>query len=69
MKRLILLAVVVGFLGLTGAAPVWSSTYYIYNQWGGTWHDANKTGVDDSLMCWAASASNILDWGNWDTAA
>ena len=51
-----------------GAAPAWGSTYYLYSQWGGTWHDANKTLVDDSLMCWAASASNILDWGNWDTA-
>ena len=68
MKRQLLLALVV-FLGLIGAAPVWGSTYYIYNQWGGTWHDANKTGVDDSLMCWAASAADILDWGNWDTAA
>ena len=68
MKRLILLAAVL-FFGLTGAAPVYSSTYYLYNQWGGTWHDANKTGVDDSLMCWAASAANILDWGNWDTPA
>jgi hypothetical protein len=69
MKRLILLAVVVGFFGLTGAAPAWSSTYYLYSQWGGTWHDANKSGVDDSLMCWAASASNILDWGRWDTVS
>jgi hypothetical protein len=23
--------------------------------------------VDDSLMCWAASASNILEWGKWTT--
>ncbi len=52
---------------LIGAVPAWSSTYYLTSQWGGTWHDANKTRVDDSLMCWAASASNILDWGNWDT--
>jgi len=52
---------------LTGAVPAWSSTYYLYSQWGGTWQDANKTHVDDSLMCWAASASNILDWGGWTT--
>jgi hypothetical protein len=52
---------------LIGAVPAWSSTYYLYSQWGGTWHDANKNGLDDSLMCWAASASNILDWGSWDT--
>lgn len=44
-------------------------TYLIYNQWGGTWHDANKNGQDDSLMCWAAVAANILDWSNWDTSS
>ena len=72
MKRLILLA---AFLLLTcapaivptSASAVSSYSYMVYSQWGGSWHDANKTGVDDSLMCWAASASNILDWGNWDT--
>jgi len=42
-------------------------TYLIYNQWGGTWQDANKNGQDDSLMCWAAAASNVLAWGGWGT--
>jgi hypothetical protein len=32
------------------------------------WVDANKTWDDDSSMCWAAAASNILAWGRWDVA-
>jgi hypothetical protein len=71
MKKLFVFAAILFLLICT--APFVPSpasavtTYLIYNQWGGTWHDANKTYVDDSLMCWAASASNILDWGNWET--
>jgi hypothetical protein len=53
---------------LVSAVPALGDTYFIYNQWGGTWHDANKTRTDDSLMCWAASASDILAWGKWNTA-
>lgn len=50
------------------AAPSFSATYLVYEHFGdGTWHDANKTGTDDSLMCWAASASNVLDFTRWDT--
>jgi hypothetical protein len=67
--RSLLALVLAMVLGLTAIGPVWGSTYYIYSQWGGTWQDANKTGVDDGLMCWAASASNILDWGGWTTPA
>jgi hypothetical protein len=49
------------------AAPAWGTSYFIYGQWGGTWQDANKNRVDDSLMCWAASAADILAWGKWTT--
>jgi hypothetical protein len=42
-------------------------SYFGYDEWGGTWHDANKTWSDDSLLCWAGASSNILDWGGWDT--
>ena len=56
-------------LVLTNTSPVLSdTTYFIYDQYGGTWQDANKTGHDDSLMCWAAAASNILEWGGWGTS-
>lgn len=27
--------------------------------------DVNKTEVDDTLMCWAAAASNVLAWTGW----
>jgi hypothetical protein len=54
-------------LGLAAAAPALASTYFVYDQYGGTWHDANKTASPyDNRMCWAAAASNILDWGRWD---
>jgi hypothetical protein len=54
-------------LVVINAAPALTDTYFVYDQYGGTWHDANKTG-DDSLMCWAATASNILAWGDWGTS-
>ena len=32
------------------------------------WRDAEKspTNPDDDWMCWAAAASNILDWAGWN---
>lgn len=32
----------------------------------GRFHDADKTGDNDSNKCYAAASSNTLDWGNWD---
>lgn len=54
----------VSLLGITSTASA-----SIYLPYGSNWYDANKTAAntDDDLMCWAAAASNILDWGNWDT--
>ncbi len=51
------------------ANSAYATSYYGYNDFGGTWHDTNKsdTNTDDDLLCWAASAANILDWANWDT--
>lgn len=44
-----------------------ASTYYLWDDWGGTYHDADKSwsNPDDDLMCWAASASNVLAWTGW----
>ncbi len=44
-----------------------ASSYYVYDVWGGTYSDAEKTysNTDDDLMCWAAAASNILYWTGW----
>lgn len=68
MKRVVLIfmsAVIVLTLGPIGSA--YGLSYYGYQQWGGTWHDANKTPDrdDDGSMCWAAAASNALDWSGW----
>ena len=50
-----------------GAAWAASVDYFGYNDFGGTWHDAEKTpsNTEDDLMCWAAASSNILAWTGW----
>ena len=55
---------------LLTAAPAWGANYFVYQQWGGTWQDANKSAAntEDDLMCWAAAASNVLAWGSWGTS-
>ena len=43
-------------------------TYMGYEQWGGTWSDAEKdtsNASEEGLLCWAAAAANILDWTGW----
>lgn len=56
---------------LAAASPARSESYFLYDQYGGTWQDANKTAAntEDDLMCWAAAASNVLAWGKWVTSA
>lgn len=39
--------------------------YFVYDEYGGTWKDVNKTEPDESNLCWAFSASNLLDWTGW----
>ena len=41
--------------------------YMLCDEWGGTVADAEKspTTDEDDLMCWAASASNVLEWTGW----
>jgi hypothetical protein len=53
-------------LPLADATPTGES-YLVYEHWGGTWHDAEKSpsNSEDDLMCWAAAASNILAWSGW----
>ena len=51
------------------AAPA-GARYLIYDQWGRTWYDAEKrdnpaNNAPDNLMCWAATASNVLAWTGW----
>ena len=51
---------------LSDATPTGDS-YKGYEHYGGHWSDAEKTAdnTDDDLMCWAATASNILEWTGW----
>jgi len=69
MKKATLLALLA--LALCFAAPSkgGAATYLLYEAFGGTWYDANKspTNTEDDLMCWAATAANILAWGGWTT--
>jgi len=53
-------------LELTADTPTGSS-YMLYDHHGGWWCDAEKTkdNDDDDLMCWAAAASNVLEWTGW----
>lgn len=45
--------------------------YRLFDEWGGTWYDAEKTpaNTDDDDMCWAATAANMLRWAGWGYAA
>ncbi|MCK4914046.1 MAG: PEP-CTERM sorting domain-containing protein [Planctomycetes bacterium] len=51
-------------LSLPAAAIV---DYMLYDNYGGTWCDAEKAlgNNEDDYMCWAASASNVLEWTGW----
>jgi subtilisin-like proprotein convertase family protein len=53
-------------LPLSDAIPTGVS-YLLYENWGGTWFDAEKTptNLEDDEMCWAAAAANILAWTGW----
>jgi hypothetical protein len=50
-----------------GDAVPTGDTYMLFDDWEGTWYDAEKspTNTDDDLMCWAAASSNILQWSGW----
>ena len=46
--------------------------YMLRDHWGGEVVDAEKSpdnAEDDYLMCWAAAASNVLDWTGWGHVA
>lgn len=54
-------------LGFSGPGQASVVNYFGYDQFGGTWYDAEKTpgNTQDDLMCWAAAASNLLRWTGW----
>ncbi|MFW6106879.1 MAG: hypothetical protein ACOC8H_01835 [bacterium] len=50
-----------------GVMQTAAEDYLVYEDWGGTYCDAEKSDADpdDDLMCWAATASNVLEWTGW----
>jgi len=66
-RRKFLLFLAIFLMALASSGVARADSYLVYNQWGGTWQDANKTWSGDSMMCWAAGASNILAWGGYET--
>lgn len=40
--------------------------YKNFDNYGGTWYDANKSWSGDWNLCWAAATSNILTWTGWN---
>jgi len=76
MKR-ILIAVLLLFI-VSNNSLVFGLSYLAYEQWGDhSWHDAEKERFsvwpfswgngDDDNMCWAAAASNLIDWHDWNS--
>jgi hypothetical protein len=71
MKKLIMMiCAAAGFLVLAGSVTATPVSYYLWDNSGGTWADADKTATsNDDLMCWAAAASNVLEWTGWGKVA
>ena len=67
-KKTILLLMFMAFIFVLPTHGT-ASSYFVYDHFGArTWSDASKSfSSEDSLMCWAAAASNILAWGGWTT--
>ena len=65
-NNMAVLFVVVGIVVLF-ASSSFADPFYIWDDWGGTWADAEKTigNVDDDKLCWAAASSNILEYTGW----
>jgi hypothetical protein len=66
-----LLVLACAILPVCGDATPRGVGYKNFDYWGGNWSDAEKspTNSNDDLLCWAATASNVLaytGWGNVD---
>ncbi len=66
IKNLVMVAVLSVF-GLFIVHSAYATAYFGYDDYGGTWHDADKTiaNTEDDLMCWAAATSNVLAYTGW----
>ncbi len=58
---------VLSIAGLFITHSAYGTAYFGYDDYGGTWHDANKTAsnTEDDLMCWAAATANVLAYTGW----
>lgn len=67
MKRFLITPLVIIVSITLFTFPAHALTYYLWDDFGGTWYDAEKslTNTEDDDMCWAAAASNILMWSGW----
>ncbi len=54
-----------GSITASGDTPTGSS-YMLVDHRGGNWCDTEKDpGPEDDLLCWAAAASNMMEWTGW----
>lgn len=70
MKRLtcLLLATALALVLSATIAAAAEESYFVWDSFGGDWADAEKTPAtwsESSLLCWAATSSNILEWTGW----
>ncbi len=56
-----------GVLSLPGDSSESGTRQRIFDLFNGTWSDAEKdaTSTEDDLLCWAATASNMLEYTGW----
>jgi len=59
-----------GELTPSGDSPEVGTRALVFDARIGTWADAEKdsTSSEDDLLCWAATASNMLEWAGWGYA-
>jgi hypothetical protein len=72
--RKLMLVLTIGVSCLTLSVKGWSATFLTGVSEASGWYDVNKADVygTDSLMCWAASSSNLLayaKWYGWDSGS
>jgi Ca2+-binding RTX toxin-like protein len=56
-----------GTVALPGDSGEAGTRVRVFDLFGGTWTDAEKdaTSTEDDLLCWAATASNLLEYTGW----
>lgn len=64
-KKLAVILFLINVIFIIISGPAFGLSYYGFEEHGGTWYDVNKTWQNDSALCWAATASNMLAWSGW----